>query len=112
MILVTAALLLVAAYMGAKGKLRPNSFFGIRTNLTLSDDEAWYAVHRKSAPWMAASGAATAIGGASLILVKDGQMQVILLLAALGLARGARMGGVSCGGRLRPTAGSGGGGMA
>ncbi|MDS1271407.1 SdpI family protein [Lipingzhangella sp. LS1_29] len=82
-ILVTAGLLLVAAYTGAKGKLHPNPLFGIRTDLTLSDDEAWYEVQRKSAPWMAAAGTATAVGGVSLILVNDGDMQMIMLLASL-----------------------------
>lgn len=82
-IMATAALLIIAAYAGAKEKLRPNPFFGIRTNLTSGDDEAWYAVHRKAAAWLAVSGFAMAAGGASLFLVKDGQTQLVLLLAAL-----------------------------
>ena len=82
-IAITALLLLIAAYAGARGKLRPNAFFGIRTHLTSGDDEAWYEVHRKAAPWLALSGVAMAVGGSSLFLVEEGRTQLVVLLAAL-----------------------------
>lgn len=86
-VLATAALLLVAAYAGARGKLRPNPYLGIRTTFTAGSDEAWYEVHRRAAPWLAASGIAMAVGGVALFLIEDGgfQMGVLLVAAAVGL---------------------------
>ncbi|MEU5854588.1 SdpI family protein [Nocardiopsis dassonvillei] len=85
-ILATAALLLVAAYAGAKGKLRPNPYLGIRTTLTAGSDEAWYEVHRRAAPWLAASGIAMAVGGVALFLIEDGEFQMGVLLVAAAVA--------------------------
>ncbi|WP_158613005.1 SdpI family protein [Nocardiopsis sp. Huas11] len=84
----TAALLLAAAHAGARGKLPPNPYLGIRTTLTADSDEAWYEVHRRAAPWWVVAGIATAIGGFALFLIEDGgfQMGALLVAAAVCLA--------------------------
>ncbi|WP_150252123.1 SdpI family protein [Nocardiopsis deserti] len=82
---VAPAILIASGCLGARGLLRPNLVFGIRTAYTLSDDDAWYTVHSLSAPWTIASGAVMAL---SVVLppffTDDVRLQTAVMLAPVG----------------------------
>ncbi|UOE20116.1 SdpI family protein [Thermobifida halotolerans] len=71
--------------MGARERLRPNLFVGIRTAYTLRNERAWYTVHRKSSPWVVASGASFLVGGVGLLLAENPAVQLSSVLAACAL---------------------------
>ncbi|WP_435110524.1 SdpI family protein [Nocardiopsis synnemataformans] len=82
---VAPAILIVSGFLGARGLIRPNLVFGIRTTYTLSDDDAWYTVHSLSAPWTIASGAVMAL---SVVLAPfftdDVRLQAVAMLVPMG----------------------------
>ncbi|WP_017571899.1 SdpI family protein [Nocardiopsis halotolerans] len=79
--------LMVSGYLGARGRIRPNMVVGIRTAYTLSDDDAWYAVHFRSAPWTIASGVVMALAIVLFPFLDDVRLQLaaILVPTAAGL---------------------------
>lgn len=79
-------LFFLGGYLGFRGKLRPNPYFGIRNTHTQGDEEAWYAVHRKAAPWMIVSAAAMLVGTVATYLVQDPTQQMVWGLGALAVS--------------------------
>ena len=57
--LVQSAVFIVLGIPLAAGKVGPNSLYGFRTRLTLSDPGAWYAANRVCGWWCIATGFAT-----------------------------------------------------
>lgn len=90
LLLMTVVLVLMGA-LGARRRIRPNEFFGIRTRYTRSSEDAWYTVHELSAHWSIAAGlvclpglallpvATTPSGEAAAVLVPIGISLVVLL---------------------------------
>jgi uncharacterized membrane protein len=54
-----------------RGRVRPNSWYGCRTEKTLSDEKVWYAVNRVTGRDLVAGG--VAVVAASLALVAFGR---------------------------------------
>ncbi|MFV2195567.1 SdpI family protein [Nocardiopsis sp. LOL_012] len=99
MLTAVAVYLLYCAYRGWRGALPPNPLFGIRTGYTRSGERAWYAVHRRIAPWLGGSGAVLLLTAAALFPAqfRDGQLVVLPAgavlagaLAVVGTARATR----------------------
>lgn len=63
----------VVGYLGANGSLRRNKLVGIRTDLTLANDKAWYVAH-------SAGGPSITIGAVA------GLLAMILPIAVIGLS--------------------------
>lgn len=82
---VAPAILIASGWLGARGLIRPNLVFGIRTTYTLSDDDAWYTVHALAGNWTIASGAVMAL---SVVLTPfftdDIRLQAAAMLAPVG----------------------------
>ena len=79
----TALLTLLMGWLGRAEKLRPNQLFGIRTSRTLSDDELWYRVHRKSAGWAFGAGGAALAGVVAVPLLSSGTAQAAVVVSTL-----------------------------
>ena len=77
---VTAALLFTAvglllAGLGVPllcGRVRPNSWYGCRSEKTLSDEKVWYAVNRVTGRDLVAAGAAVVFASVALLLFGRG----------------------------------------
>lgn len=82
----TAAALIAAGRLGARGRIHPNPAFGIRTSYTLSDDDAWYTVHSLAAPWATAAGAAMAVPPVVVAFLDDALLQVAVILVPTGVS--------------------------
>ncbi|WP_053063544.1 SdpI family protein [Nocardiopsis sp. RV163] len=82
---VAPVVLIASGCLGARGLIRPNLLFGIRTTYTLSGDEAWYTVHALAGHWTIASGAVMAL---SVVLTPffadDIRLQAAAMLAPMG----------------------------
>ncbi|WDZ89727.1 SdpI family protein [Nocardiopsis sp. HUAS JQ3] len=81
---VAPAILIASGWLGARGLIRPNLVFGIRTTYTLSDD-AWYTVHALAGNWTIASGAVMALSVAlTPFFTDDIRLQAAAMLAPVG----------------------------
>lgn len=85
--LFAASLMFVMARLGARGRLKRNPFFGIRTKRSLADDESWDTVHRVAAPWVFLAGVPEFLGAVALPFTPRDSgtafLVVVLLSAAL-----------------------------
>lgn len=81
-----AVALVLMGVHGAKRRVPPNDFFGIRTRFTRSGDAAWYAVHEASARWSILAGIAFLPAAILTPLISDpkGQVAAILIPATVG----------------------------
>ncbi|MEU0491860.1 SdpI family protein [Nocardiopsis sp. NPDC006139] len=77
-----AGLVLATGHLGRRRKLAPNPFMGLRTRFTRSDDEVWYEVHYRAAPWALASGVAMLGAPAAAVLGPSAAVQAAGILAA------------------------------
>lgn len=59
--------LTVSGWLGLVGKLRPNSWAGIRTPGARSTPERWYAVQRAGSPYLIFGGVAALSGGLAFL---------------------------------------------
>ena len=75
-----AALVFLGA-MAREGKLTRQWVVGLRTEATLSSDEAWDAAHRAGAGWTSASGVVLAAGGVLVMLADSETAGVVALIA-------------------------------
>ena len=77
------AVLVFLGAMAREGKLTRQWVVGLRTEATLSSDEAWDAAHRAGAGWIAAAGVVLAVGGV-LVTLTDSETAagVVALIAA------------------------------
>lgn len=84
-----AGLVLATGHFGRRRRLAPNPYLGLRTRFTQSDDEIWYEVHYRAAPWALASGAVmlgapvAAVLGPSAAAQAAGILTAALLSVAL-----------------------------
>ncbi len=65
------------------GRVRPNWWYGCRTEKTLSDEKAWYAVNRVTGRDLAAGGIALIAGSLALLLFGRGMNPTHAVLALL-----------------------------
>lgn len=95
-----AVYLLYCACRGWHGALPPNPLIGIRAGYTRSGKRAWYAVHRRIAPWSGGSGAVLLPAVAAFFPARFRGGQLVVLpagavlagaLVAVGTARAARV---------------------
>src|SRR5918998_4399100 len=88
---VTAALLFTAVgllFVGLgvpllRGRVRPNSWYGCRTEKTLSDEKVWYAVNRVTGRDLVAGGIALIACSLALLLFGRGMNPTHAVLALL-----------------------------
>jgi uncharacterized membrane protein len=88
---VTAALLFTAVgllFVGLgvpllRGRVRPNSWYGCRTEKTLSDEKVWYAVNRVAGRDLVAAGAAVVAVSVALLVFGRGMNPTHAVLALL-----------------------------
>lgn len=66
-----------------RGRVRPNSWYGCRTEKTLSDEKVWYAVNRVTGRDLAAGGIALIAGSLALLLFGRGMSPTHAVLALL-----------------------------
>ncbi|MET9709335.1 SdpI family protein [Nocardiopsis alba] len=80
-----ALVLIVMGVMGARRRIRPNDFFGIRTAYTRSSEEAWYAVHEASARWTVVAGLLFLPAAILPPLISDPRGQIAAVLVPVGV---------------------------
>ena len=66
-----------------RGWVRPNFWYGCRTEKTLSDEKVWYAVNRVTGRDLAAGGIALIAGSLALLLLGRGTNPTHAVLALL-----------------------------
>ena len=66
-----------------RGRVRPNFWYGCRTEKTLSDEKVWYAVNRVTGRDLAAGGIALIAGSLALLLFGRGMNPTHAVLALL-----------------------------
>ncbi|WP_017584992.1 SdpI family protein [Nocardiopsis ganjiahuensis] len=86
-VVVMAVVLVLMGVLGARRRIKPNGFFGIRTAYTYSSDFAWYTVHGLAARWSVMAGIACL---PSLVLIPvattpNGQIAALLVPMGLGM---------------------------
>lgn len=86
-VVLMAVVLVVMGVMGARRRIRPNEFFGIRTAYTRSSDFAWYTVHEVSARWSIVGGLVClpTLVLLPLATTPNGQIAAVLVPMGLGL---------------------------
>ena len=75
------------------GRIPPNSWYGCRTQKTLSSDEIWYPINRVTGRYMIVSGVAVILSALGVFIFRrslgpnDGAMilLVVLVLSVLGM---------------------------
>lgn len=70
-------------------RVRPNKLFGLRTKLTMSDDEIWFAANQVAGRWLIITGIGTAASAAAGILAGMNETESAML------ATGAMLTGIS-----------------
>ncbi|MFT5325222.1 MAG: putative membrane protein [Planctomycetaceae bacterium] len=100
--LFTAAVLVGSGIPLYRRKVGPNKLFGLRTKLTMSDDEIWFAANQVAGRWLIITGigtAASAVAGMlagmneteSATLVTGGMLTGISLCVIASLAEQRRV---------------------
>ena len=92
--LLAAVALLAVAVLGARGRLRPNPWAGVRTRRTLASAETFVLANRVAAAPLAAAGAVALVGGA--VVIAGGPAAVtwtVLLVATAGMLGLTGLGG-------------------
>jgi uncharacterized membrane protein len=76
-----------------QGRVRPNPWYGFRTDKTLSDEKVWYAVNRASGKDLVIAGTLIVVGSLVLLLMRGRvsleqivfTMTSVVLLGVLGM---------------------------
>ncbi len=93
--MVAGGLLVVAAVLGARSRLRRNRWFGVRTAASLASDAAFTAGNRAGAVPAGAAGAVALAGGAALLGGAGGVLGwVVLVISVVGTGVLAGIGGM------------------
>ena len=66
--LLSSAVLVGSGVLLFRRKVGPNKLFGLRTKLTMSDDEIWFAANQVAGRWLIITGIGTAASAAAGIL--------------------------------------------
>lgn len=83
LLVVAGLVLLAAAVLGARGRLRRNRWIGVRTAETLRSDAAFVLANRVAAAPVGAAGAVALAGGAVLIAEPVGAVSVVVLAVSV-----------------------------
>lgn len=85
-LLLMAAVLVVMGVLGARRRIRPNEFFGIRTSYTRSSEFAWYTVHELAARWSVVAGLVCLPGLVLLPVAATPNGQIAAVIAPMGFS--------------------------
>ncbi len=66
-----------------RGRVRPNFWYGCRTEKTLSDERVWYAVNRATGRDLVAAGVAVVVSSLALIIFGRGMNPTYAVIALL-----------------------------
>lgn len=61
-------------------KVGPNKLFGLRTKLTMSDDDIWYAANQVAGRWLIITGIGTAASAAAGVLAGMNETESAMLV--------------------------------
>lgn len=78
-------LLVFLGAMARAGRLTRQWVVGLRTEVTLSSDEAWDAAHRAGAAWIGVAGVILALGGALVMLTDSETLAGVIALVTTGV---------------------------
>jgi hypothetical protein len=93
-LLLAAAVLLIIAVLGARGRLRRNPWAGVRTSRTLVSDEAFTVANRVAAAPLGAAGIVALLGGITLVVGGPGAVVwTVLVVATAGMLGLTGLGG-------------------
>lgn len=85
-LLLMAVVLVVVGVLGARRRIRPNEFFGIRTAYTRSSEFAWYTVHELAARWTVVAGLVCLTGLVLLPVATTPNGQIAAVIAPMGFS--------------------------
>lgn len=85
-VVLMAGVLVLMGVLGARRRIKPNEFFGIRTAYTRSSEFAWYTVHEVSARWSVAAGLACLPALVLIPAATTPNGQIAAVLAPMGLS--------------------------
>jgi len=79
--LLTSAVLVGSGITLYQRKVGRNNWFGLRTNLTMRDDETWYAANQVAGRWLIITGIGTGLSSAAGILAGMNEVESATLVA-------------------------------
>jgi hypothetical protein len=95
LIVLVGLTILAMAVLGARGRLRRNSAFGVHTSATMKSERAFEIAHRAAAVPLAAASAVAVLGGVTLLSGPAGALAwVVLAVAVVGGGALAGIGGL------------------
>ncbi|MGZ0172659.1 MAG: SdpI family protein [Planctomycetales bacterium] len=78
--LLTSAVLIGSGIPLYKRKVGRNNWFGLRTKLTMSDDDTWYAANHVAGRWLIITGIGTGVFAAAGILAGMNEVETATLV--------------------------------
>lgn len=83
-----------------RGRVRPNSWYGCRTEKTLSDEKGWYAINRVTGRDLVAAGIAVVVSSLALTIFGRGMNPTRIPASTSPIAPGRGGGTCSCASHL------------